>query len=239
MNMRNKFFSYLIGGILTGLLSTGVHAEDAPWKFSLGGKLHFAGWSGDNDATATDFEANARQLRLNARLSKGRFYTGLGLQGASFKFKDDAPDMVNKTTVTPASDVTVNRGESDLIVGYYFFERVSFFLDLKSISLDYENQDYKLTSSGLGFGANGYAPLNPQWLFYWSVGVFSLGADHKGDSIGNTKGSGTELGFLYRVSPQFNFSISLKGQNTKYEFDQGSEQTHRTGGLALGASYTF
>ena len=221
------------------LASTQAVADEPAWRTSLGVKVLFSTWSGDTHPNGNNFEADGNQLRFDLRLAKERFYTGLSIQGGAFNFTEDAPDRVTGTQRMASTDERIVRGEADLIFGYYFWDRVSLFLDLKSIGTDWEDRDYELESGGLGIGANGFVPVKDNWLFIWSVGWFKLDTELNNKKIGETTGNGAELGFLYQIQPNMSATVSLKGHRDEIDFDQGAKQEHNIGGLAFGINFNF
>jgi hypothetical protein len=226
--------------ILSTLAATTTSmAAESPVKVSFGVSLQPARWQGENLNGGSEFDARASQLQLNLRIRKDKLYGGLSFQGAEFDFDDGAPNKVSDTAVAVDDNVTIDRGEFDLVVGYYLWPKVSLFVDLKSISNDWQGQSYATRYAGLGFGMTGYTPLNKDWLFFGSIGFVGLNIKSGGTDIGDGRGSALVLGFLYRITDNNNFTISLKSQHNEYDFDQGSEQEHDIGGLVFGFSHTL
>lgn len=216
-------------------------AAEAPVNVSLGVSLQPARWQGQNKNGGSDFDANASQLQLNLRIRKDKLYGGLSFQGAEFDFENGAPDKVVDISTPPLVDdnTTIKRGEFDLVFGYYFWPKISLFVDLKSITNDWQDANYSTRYGGLGFGVSGYTPINKDWLFFGSLGAVNLNIKTGGTDIGDGRGSALALGFLYRITPKNNFTISIKSQHNEYSFDQGVEQVHDIGGLVFGFSHTI
>jgi hypothetical protein len=204
---------------------------------SLSASLQPSTWEGKNINDGTSFDANATALQLNLNISKGNFYGGLSFQGAEYKFTGGAPNQVTKTNSTPVDDATINRGEFDLVFGYYIIPKMSLFIDFKTIENDWKDDAYSLRYKGTGLGVNGYHPLNKDWLLIGSIGFIGLDIKANSKSIGDGTGSALTIGALYKINPRANFSIRLKAQHNEYDFDEGSEQEHDIAGLVFGFSY--
>ena len=213
--------------------------EASDWNFVVGAKLQGAEWSGENEASNDTFDAKAGQLRLDLRLSKGRFYSGFSFQGGEYEFDGDAPDKVFKSSRLPSSDVTIERSEVDLAFGYYVWRYVSVFVALKSMKNEWEGEGYTLEQGGAGVGMAGYRPLSKKWIFYGSLGFVKLDLETDGTEIGTANGSALELGAMYMYSQAVNFTLSLKAQRYEYDFDEGSNQAHDINGLVFGVNYAF
>ena len=214
-------------------------ADEAPVNVSFGASVQPARWKGENLNGGTDFETTSSQLQLNLRIRKEKIYGGLSFQGAEFEFKDGAPNKVNENVSVRDDDATIKRGEFDLVFGYYFWPKVSLFIDLKSITNDWKNDGYAVRYNGMGFGVSGYQPINADWVMFGSIGFVNLDIRADSKSIGDGKGSALVIGALYRINQQVNFTVSLKSQHNEYDFDEGSEQEHDIGGLVLGFSYSI
>jgi len=220
-------------------MSVNAQADDAPINVSFGVSLQPSRWEGDNKNGGSSFDTTATQLQLNLNISKGKYYGGLGFQGAEFDFSGGAPNKVNKTVSVQDDNATIGRGEFDLVFGYYFWSQVSLFLDLKSITNNWKGDNYSLRYEGLGFGVSGFNPINDDWTFFGSLGFINLNIRADGDAIGDGKGSALVVGMQYKISDGNNFTISLKSQHNEYEFDQGSKQDHQIGSLVFGYSHTL
>lgn len=236
--MNKLLISSLVFVILVTLSFSSIGA-DSPVNVSLSASLQPSTWKGENLNGGTTFEAKATQAQLAINIRKGQFYGGLSFQGGEFKFTDGAPNKVNKTVSVQDDDVTIERGEFDLVFGYYFVPQLSFFIDFKTIENNWKDDPYSLRYKGAGFGVNGYHPINKDWLFIGSIGVMSLDIKANGESIGDGTGGSLSVGALYRINPQASLTIRLKSQHNEFEFDQGSKQEHDIGGLVLGFSYSL
>ena len=230
-------------------------ATTSPMSLGLGVKLLGSQWKGDNVDSDTTFESsNGGQFGLNLVFQKGRFYTGLNLQSGDYKFKDDAPDQISKTdstySKTPVQDITIKRGEADILVGYYFWPKVSLFLDIKSISNVWDDKDpdtdnYATEFLGLGLGVSGFIPLNEQWTLFGSFGVVPSGTikQKNGDNneIGNGNSGALEFGSIFNITNQhrINFGLKSQWQNYKFDNDQSDEQKHQLASVFLGYNYVF
>lgn len=228
------------------LVSQGVSAEDQQ-RLGIGGRIQFTTWKGDNNGNSPDFESDATMAAVNIRYQRGRFYTGASIQGGNFSFNDGAPDQhkEDKSTTTDSS-VTINRGELDLIAGYYFWSQVSLFLDIKAVGNQWKDKDYQADYVGVGMGITAFAPLPNNWTFYASFGFVPLKIETSGNnigdgggSIGDGDGSSLELGSSYTIDTHHSVSIGIKAQTQEYNFNNGKKQTHHLGGLVVGYNYNF
>ena len=235
----NKFIKIQLFFVLfTGFSSLAI-ADGSPVNVSISASLQPSHWEGENLNGGTTFESDATQTQLALNISKGKFYGGLSFQGAEYDFSGGAPNKVSKTTSVQDDDATIQRGEFDLVFGYYFLPQISFFIDFKTIENNWKNDPYSLRYKGAGFGANGHYPINKDWVAIGSIGFMRLDIKANGESIGDGRGSALSVGALYRINPQANFSIRLKAQHNEYDFDEGSEQDHDIGGLVFGFGYAI
>ena len=245
MNKKNLLLSCLI--LTSSLL---VQTANAQHSLGLGVKLLGSTWKGDNVDSVTDFEStNGSQFGFNLVYQYNRFYTGFNFQGGEYKFKDDAPDKIFKFNKQPSENVNIDRGEGDILVGYYFWPKVSLFLDLKSITSEWKDdnpltQKYATQFVGLGFGISGFIPLNESWMLFGSFGVVPNGTvrQTKGSysgEIGNGDSGALEFGAIYHFNRNNRLNFGLKSQWQTYEFDNSSEQKHQVGSLFIGYNYLF
>ena len=237
MNKKNLIIITLFA--FCAVLSTISNAEESPLDVTFGVNLQPSKWEGDNKTSGTSFDSSATQLQLNLRIRKGGFYTGLSFQGGKFDFDDTAPEKVFKNFRLPSANTTVERGEFDLVFGYYFWKQVSFFADFKRITNKWTDDGYANRYNGLGLGVTGWHPVSEKWVFFGSLGFVGLDIENGSESIGDGEGGTLVLGFLYRATNHSQFTIGLKSQQQTYNFDEGSEQKHSIAGLVLGYSYTL
>ena len=238
--MNKKNLAIVTVFMLSVITSVNSHADESPLNVSFGVSLQPSTWDGDNTTSGTSFDASATQLQLNLRIRKGGFYTGLSFQGASFDFDGTAPEQVTKSGISvPSSNTTVERGEFDLVFGYYFWRHVSFFADFKRITNKWDNTGYSARYNGLGLGVTGWYPVSQNWVFFGSLGFVGLNIETGGDTIGDGDGGTLVLGFLYNATKHSQLTIGLKSQQQTYNFDNGTEQKHGIGSLVFGYSYTL
>lgn len=226
--------------ILLAFSSVSVtNAAEDPIKISFGAKLQLSTWEGNNTGNQNaDFDSNGNQFSLSVSFKKGRLFGGVNFQGGTFDFSNGSPNRVRENGSSSASNATIERGEFDLLLGYYFWDQISLFLDIKSVTNDWQNEAYSLKYGGLGFGVMGFHPLSPQWTLFGSVGwIGNLDIEADGNSIGDGKSSALELGGLFRINDVMNFTIGVKSQHQEYEFNNQEKQTHDIGGLVIGFTY--
>jgi hypothetical protein len=254
MNTKNLIVSCCL--LAAGALTSSAYAQHS---LGLGVKLLGSNWKGENVESSNEFEStNGAQLGFNLVYQYNRFYTGFNFQGGDYKFKDDAPDQISKsddvyttTSLQPGEEAKINRGEADLLVGYYFWPKVSLFLDLKSITNEWKDGDpdtenYATQFIGLGLGVSGFIPLNDNWMLFGSFGLVPNGTlrQTKGgdnDDIGNGNAGALEFGGIYHFNRSNRLNFGLKSQWQNYEFDDParSEQKHQVGSLFVGYNYIF
>ncbi len=239
LNSRSKITLYSV--LLYFALSAMVLNAEENLNISLGLKLLSSNWKGSNSNSGTDFERNAGgQFAWNIGLQKDRYYAGLSLQGGNYHFVDNGPEQVTSNTTTPVSDVKIQRSEVDLIAGYYFWDNISLFVDIKTIQNKFDKNNYKQNFAGLGVGIAGAWLLNNNWSLYGSFGFVGKGdLKANGAIIGSANSAALELGTLYRYTESHRFNIGFKNQGQKYTFNNGNSQTHKFGGLFIGYNYLF
>ncbi|MCG6969799.1 MAG: hypothetical protein LJE85_08545 [Gammaproteobacteria bacterium] len=251
--------NHVIAGCLLLAASAVAPAAHAQHSLGLGVKLLGSNWKGENVESGNDFESTSgAQLGFNLVYQYNRFYTGFNFQGGDYKFKDDAPDQISKnddvyttTSLQPGEDAKINRGEADILVGYYFWPKVSLFLDLKSITNEWKDGDpdtenYATQFVGLGLGVSGFIPLNDQWMLFGSFGLVPSGKvrQTKGgdnDDIGDGNSGALEFGGIFHFNRSNRLNFGLKSQWQTYKFDDParSEQKHQVGSLFIGYNYIF
>lgn len=233
--MRNRFWLCVPACGL--LLASSASWAESDGQFSLGAKLLSATWKGENPDGA-DFESQSGQLSLEAKYQQQSWFGGLTLQGGQFEFDDVAPERYDHKDFG-GETVKIKRGEVDLVAGYYFWERVSLFLDIKNVGNEWVADGYKVEYSGLGLGVSGYHPMSETWSFFGSFGLVPMTIKADGKEIGNATRSALNVGFLYRFAPRANFTIGLQSQTQTNDYDDGTEQTQHLGALVFGVNGTL
>ena len=209
-------------------------------SLSVGGRIMTSGWQGQNKASGQKFNSDGSTLAgFNLMLQKGRFYTGLNIQGGNYQFKGEAPDKMDATGRTASSGVIINRSELDLTAGYYLWPRFSFFLDIKGITNKWNNENYKLGAVGVGAGVTDFIPFNTTWISYGTFGIVPLNLTANGKDVGNGTGSALEIGGLYNFNPHNRLNFGIKLQNQQFKFSSGENQSHQVNSLFLGYNHIF
>lgn len=236
MNVVISTRTALMSLILLGLTSTSVaHAEEAS-RWGMGAKLYATNWTVTNQDTDAESKAISGQLGLSGKYQKGRFYGGLAIQAGDFEFKDNAPAQPDGSAST--APTTIKHANSDLIFGYYFWQKVSLFIDIKNVSNEWEDGD-KVEYSGIGYGINVVHPLSPRWAISGSFGLVPMRIKIDDKNVGDAGRSALDISLHYSLGPQSNLSISLKNQSQTDEYDNGLEQEHKFGALVLGGNIIF
>jgi hypothetical protein len=142
--------------------------------------------------------------------------------------------------VVTVSEASIERNEFDLLFGYYFWPRVSLFLDFKAINSKWNTLDYKTEFGGIGFGATGFIPLNQNWVMHGTIGIVPAGnVEVNGANKGDGNSGAIEFGAVYSINAHNRINFGIKLQSQTYEFDDGTEQSHQLNGLYLGYNYIF
>lgn len=223
------------------LLIASVSSVNADSHVSLGLVLNGSGWNGDNGSGRSDFDSNeGGQFGFRASYTLDRLYFGLSLQGGDYQFNDAAPTQFTSGGELTASNVKLTHSDFDLLAGYYFWERVSLFLDLKSAGSEWQNNGYKQSFSGLGIGVSGFNPLSHKWTLYGSWGVVG-GTIKQGDSteLGDGRSTALVLGANYTLSKNNYLNMGLKIRNYKFDYDDGNQQDYSINGLFVGYNHVF
>lgn len=221
----------------------------ADTKFSItpGARLLPSTWSGENKETGETFSSGATALGINVKLQWRDLYGGLSLAGSDYEF--DATDYSPyrpTTKVLPAEDqdpIKINRGEFDLVVGYYVWDYLSVFVDIRSKTSKWAD-DYELNYAGLGAGVTAHYNFSPKWTIFGSLGASSLNIvakekDVDDEEVGSGSGSAAEFGVLFRMTSMLNLYATLKSQSQVYDYDDNTSETHRVSGATLGVSTVF
>lgn len=230
--MKNKTrFQYFLLAIL--LLATPLAWAQTEARYSLGAKLDFSTWEGDNPGGA-DFKAKAPMLGVEVKIQYANWFGGLTLAGGEFKFDTLSPTRPTSPLPIGSEPVTIKRSEVDLVLGYRFWPRIALFLDLKNVSNEWDTDSYKTEYNGLGLGISGHHPLSPEWTLFGNFGVVPMNIKADGQEVGDATRSALNIGFLYRINQRMNLSIGLQSQTQIDDYDNGLEQTHRVSALTFG-----
>jgi hypothetical protein len=223
-----------------GIASTLLFSASQGWaesdtRYSVGAKLDFSTWRGDNP-NGSSFDTRAPMFTLEAKAQHNNWFGGITLSGGEFRFANTSPSRPNNASPMGNNSATVKRGEADFILGYRFWQRVSLFLDLKNINNEWSSDAYKVSYTGLGWGVSTHQPLSSQWVVYGNFGLVPMNIKANGQQIGDATRSALNVGLLYRLHRGINFNMGLQSQTQVDNYDNGSEQSHRIGALTLGVN---
>ncbi|HEY9050632.1 MAG TPA: hypothetical protein VIQ03_03750 [Gammaproteobacteria bacterium] len=225
--------------LLTALSMQTAYADQS---ITLGVKLLGTGWQGDNGAVSSSFNSDeGGQLAFSASYLQDKFYAGISLQNGEYKFSGAAPDQFTPSGRNSTSNVDIEHREIDLLVGYYFWQQVSLFADIKGVSNTWSNDNYKQNFGGLGFGASGYLALNNDWTGFGSIGFVGRG-DIKDDNdvkVGDGTSSALEVGAIYRIDPNNTINLGLKFRNYRFEYLDNTTQDYSINALFFGYNHSF
>ena len=234
MKMRNNMI--LVAAF--ALLPLAATAQTS--SLNLGVALNGSGWSGDNGAGGSFESDRGGQLGFSLSYSKDRWYVGLSLQGGEYEFNQSAPTQFHPTVAQPAQNIIVKHSDFDLLAGYYFWDRISLFIDLKAVGSQWQNNNYEQGFGGLGLGVSGYHPLNDNWMLYGSWGVVGGKiSENNGNEIGDANSSAFTIGASYQLNRLDRLSMGLKLRGYQYDFDNGATQTHNLNGVFFGYNHVF
>ncbi len=236
---RIKPMIFLAAFPLASLLLMAAPAQAS--SLSLGVTLNGTGWSGDNSSGNSHFESDqGGQLGFSLSYSQDRWYVGLSLQGGEYEFSQTAPTQFRASSTQPVQNTNVKHSDFDLLAGYYVWDRISLFIDLKAVGSQWQNNDYEQGFGGLGLGVAGYHPLNEDWTLYGSWGVVGGKISEKNDvEIGDASSSALTIGASYKLNPLDRLSMGLKLRGYQYDFDNGESQTHDLNGIFFGYNHVF
>ncbi len=235
MKLINKYFCT---GSFLMLLSFTLQAQN---NLSLGVVLNGTGWSGDNSLDNSNFKSDkGSQFGLSVSYSRNKFYAGISLQGGEYQFDKTGPEQITSTGNSQTNAVKLNHSDLDILAGYYFWQKISLFVDLKAAGSEWLNNGYEQNFTGLGFGVSGYHPLDEKWTLYGSWG-FVVGKNKESDEteLGDGSSNALILGANYKLSKNDRISMGMKIRNFRFDYDTGPEQEYSLNGLFVGYNHVF
>lgn len=218
-------------------ITSAVAAE--PYRLGLGVNLQASTWEGENLSASNSYDTKGGLSELYLSVMHERFYAGFSVQGSNFDFTDGAPNQVSTTGVSAPQADELQRGEFDLVAGYFFWDHVSLFLDAKGEGYKWKNSGLEQKMNGLGVGVAGNWPINGDWNFFSSFGLTALNIKTGGDSIGDGVGSLFRVGGAYAMTPHDALQLGLKVQSHRLSYDVGNEQKYTVSGLFVGYRHVF
>ena len=128
-----------------------------------------------------------------------------------------------------------------MLAGYYFWPRVSLFLDIKAVGNVWSTNDYEQNFSGLGLGVSGYVPINPDWTLFGTFGFIANGTikDNNKDKVGDGKSRALELGAVYALDDVNHINMGIKLRKYVFEHVNGTTQEYTVNALFVGYTHTF
>lgn len=216
-----------------------LHAEQ---RLTFGAKLLGAAWEGDNGTGGSDYDSDeGGQFALNVSYKLDKFYTGLNLQSGEYNFNGSAPDKFTVIGRAPSSNVKIKQTDIDLLFGYYFWQKVSLFADLKKVTNNWLNQPYEQNFVGLGLGVSGFIPLNNHWTLFGSFGFIGKGdiKDGNDNKVGEGDSWALELGTVYTINERHFLNAGIKTRHYNFEFLDSSKQEYKINAVFIGYNYSF
>jgi len=234
MLLKKLFFIIVI-------LTLGMNISHAEQRLTFGVKLLAADWNGDN-GDGTDFTSDeGGQFGLNVAYKIGKFYTGLNLQRGEYNFKKNAPDKFTVAGRVASSNVKIQQSDLDLLFGYYFWQQISLFVDIKSVTNNWLDEPYKQNFTGLGLGASGYIPVNEKWTLFGSFGFIGGGEikDGNDNKVGEGNSWALEAGTVYTINERHFVNAGIKTRRYDFEYLDSTKQNYNINALFIGYNYSF
>ena len=200
------------------------------------------GWEGDNGSVSSSFASSkGGQLAFTAAYAVDKFYVGINLQNGQYQFDNTAPDQFTPGARISSSNVEIQQQELDLLAGYYFWESVSLFLDLKGVSNTWSSTNYKQNFGGLGLGATAHLPLNTDWTGFGSLGFVGRGEvkDDNKVKVGEGSSGALELGAIYRLADNSTLNMGIKFRNYRFDYLDNTTQDYSVNALFVGYNHVF
>ncbi len=233
--LRNT--TVIISMLLASLLPVTGYTD----SLGLGITINGSGWEGDNGSGNSNFESDdGGQFAFSLNYRKDKFYTGINLQGGEYSFDSDAPAQFTSLGAVNSSDIKVKHSDLDLLVGYYFWENVSLFLDLKATHSEWRDTGYEQSFAGLGFGVSGFQVINSQWLLFGSFGIVNGSLeDNDVSSLGDGTSNSLVAGAVYQLDQENTVNFGLKLRNYDFDYDDGNRQEYSLNGVFFGYNRVF
>jgi len=219
-----------------------LHAANANQRITIGAKLLAAGWQGDNGSVSNSFNSDeGGQIAISASYSLDKFYAGVSLQNGKYKFNDSAPEQFTQSGRVNTSNTNIEHNELDILTGYYIWDNISFFIDLKGISNIWSNNDYEQNFGGLGFGVSGFLPLKNNLTLFGSAGFVGNGdiKDSAEVKVGNGSSGALDLGTIFKLTPNSSLNVGLKFRTYNFEYLDNTSQEYSINALFVGYNHSF
>lgn len=242
MNNSNMRWLNGLGFILLATVMMPAQASNV--SMNVGVRPQITTWIITDPDADESVSARAQQIGLDFQVKRKQFYFAIGIAGGDFTFDGAGPARPDGF-ISTQDKTKINRGELDLVLGYYFWRPVSFFAGVKSISNTWEEDDYKVEYSGLGLGVSANHRFSRQWAMFGSFSVLSTGAEDDSGKIGKGSGVSLEIGGLFAINPKNILALTTNTQfqrNTYDVDDDGNtdmKQNHRTNKLVFRYYYVF
>lgn len=211
-------------------------------RITLGVKLLGAGWQGDNGSVSSSYNSDeGGQLGFSASYLVDKFYTGISLQKGNYNFSGTAPDQFTQGGRVSSSNVEIEHEEFDLLAGYYFWQKVSLFLDLKGVTNAWSNDGYEQNFGGLGFGGSTYITFNNKWTGFSSAGFVANGdiKDANKVKVGEGRSGAIDFVAIYRLAQNSTINMGLKFRNYRFEYLDATKQDYSINALFVGYNHSF
>lgn len=213
----------------------------ADQRITVGVKLLAAGWQGDNGSVSSSFNSDeGGQLAFSASYLRDKFYAAISLQSGNYNFTGAAPDQFTQSTRISSSNTEIEHRELDLLAGYYFWPKVSLFVDIKGISNTWSD-GYEQSFGGLGFGVSAFIPVNEDWTGFASAGFVGRGdvKDANELKVGDGRSGALEFGGVYRLAQNSTINMGIKFRNYSFEYLDDTSQDYSINALFVGYNHGF
>ena len=219
-----------------------LHKAVADERITMGAKLLVAGWQGDNGSVSSSFNSDeGAQLAFSISYTLDKFYTGLSLQSGKYTFKSIAPDQFTSSARVSSSNNDIEHREFDLLAGYYFWDNISLFVDIKNVNNTWTNNNYQQDFGGLGFGVSGYIPVRENLTLFGSAGFVGNGdiKDTNKIKVGDGSSGALDLGAVFRLSDNSTINAGMKFRTYNFEYTDNTTQTYYVNGIFVGYNHSF
>ncbi len=228
----------LIVVLCLSALTSQAMAEEVV-RVAGGVKLQTGTLTAESPDQTTSVRGVGRGLAMGAKLQRNAAYGAVQVLVGRYRFEDELPPHPLRGEINDPSAKNLDRGEVDLVAGYFFWPRLSLFMTLKSITNRWQNVSGEIRSSGLGMGASTFGHISANWYWHGALGVSALATREKDKRIGNARHGMLELAGGYVLNPRTHIHLFLKSTAQRYVYDDGGKSVHRVGALGLSLQREF
>jgi len=247
------FLSYLITFTFIFFYSSLIYAQQDT-IINIGGRLFITEWVAKQDGIPDVESDYGAQISLNLGIQKGRVYAGFSLNAGKYDISYN--EYYNGTDFSRSTNINkIQRTETDLIVGYYFWDNLSLFLDYKTID-NYADKEIVVNDfvnnisdpihitdllpfRGLGLGISSNLSVSTKWSLFGTFGFIPYGNKlFKINGISKNNSLALEFGTVYGFTKNNSISVGLRIHKQKYWFeDEQPSLSNQLTGFFIGYNY--